>query len=148
MENKIGIKYGIISFIGYIVFFGLMKGFNLVEIIELRFLNLFIMISAVWLAIKNYKKNSFNSSFYYAGFLTGLTTAIVGVLGFVVFMGVYLQFLNPNFMNYLKANEPFGQYLNPVSLMGVLFIEGLASGLISTFGVMQYYKAKTESLNA
>ncbi|MBX2844091.1 MAG: hypothetical protein KTR26_20150 [Flammeovirgaceae bacterium] len=148
MESKIGFRYGILSLIGYILFFGLMKGFNLIEIIEFRFFNLFILTGGIWLAVKHLKDNAYNSSFYYSGFLTGLTATVVGIIGFALFMGVYLHFLDPNFMIFLKNNEPFGQYLNPASIMGVLFIEGLASGLISTFAVMQYYKAKTKSLNA
>jgi hypothetical protein len=138
--QQTAIKYGLITTAGLIGYFLLMKLVGLHQIAELRMLNLIILIAGVWLAIRSYKRKTDDEMDYLQGFGIGMLTSAVSVIIFSVFIFIYLNFLDPAFMETLKQNEAFGQYLNPYMAAVAIFFEGMGSALILSFIIMQYMK--------
>ncbi len=138
--EKTAVKYGLIIAAGLIGYFLLMKLVGLHQIAELRMLNLLILIVGVWLAIRSYKRKTDDEMDYLQGFGIGMLTSAVGTILFSIFIFIYLNFLDPAFMETLQQKEAFGQYLNPYMAAVAIFFEGMGSALILSFIIMQYMK--------
>jgi len=135
--EKVAIKHGLIIFISLVAYFLFMKLVGLFEIHELRGLNFFILFAGVWKALTHFKKKS--NLEYFEGIGLGSLTAIIGVVPFAVFMFFYLQ-ADTQFMANIVANEAFGRYMNPYVLTFLIAFEGGISGVLVSFGMMQYLK--------
>ena len=134
-----GLKAGLFVFIGLLAFFLIMKAIGMVHNLELRALNLLIMAGGVYYAIKSISKR--NPDFdYLKGMGTGLLTAISSSLAFALFNMIYLMAINPDFMDEIRETEPFSEYLNPFSVAIVILMEGISSGVLLSFGFMQWFK--------
>lgn len=134
--ERVAIRYGLITFLGLVVYFMLMKWAGLFEIHELRGLNFFILLGGIGYAIKHYK--TINEDFvYFQGLSLGILTTLATVIPFGVFVFFYLV-IDVNFMQNIITNEPFGQYLNPYILSFLVVFEGIISGGFMSFAIMQY----------
>lgn len=131
-------KYGLLTAIGIIVLFFIMKFAGIVHVIELRALNFFVLAVGVVLALRLFRKTNPDSFTYLKGLGLGMLTAIIASVLFGLFVFVYTNFLDPAFMQSIVENEPFGQYLNPYIAGVAVTVEGIASGLILSFIVMNY----------
>ena len=135
--NRVAIKYGLIIFVSLVAYFLVMKFVGLFEIHELRGLNFFILFVGVWKTLTYYKKKAGLS--YFEGIGLGSLTSLIGVIPFSVFIFFYLQ-ADTQFMANIVANEPFGEYMNPYILGFLIAFEGGISGVLVSFGMMQYLK--------
>ena len=133
-------KYGGLMALALVGFFLLMKAFGLEHNLELRALNLFILFSFVLMSIDNYEKSHPENFAYLKGLGIGLLTAAIGVLSFASLVILYITVINPSFMEIIQQNEPFGDFLNPLLVGCTIVIEGMASGFLATYAIMQYYK--------
>lgn len=139
IEN-IGIKYGILSALAYILFFFLMQLLGLAHFYWLRALNYIFLFAGVFLSIKEYRKSHEHSFAYMNGIGVGTMTAVISTAIFAVFIAFYLGLINPDFMDEIKKNEMFGQYLNPYIAGAAIFLEGSLSGSVTAYILMQYFK--------
>jgi hypothetical protein len=139
IEN-IGIRYGLLSAAGFIAFFLLMRAVGLAQVLELRAFNFFILVTGIAFAIQKLRREENGSVPYLEGLVCGALTVLVSVVVFSVFIFAYLQFISPEFMAYIQQHGMFGRFLNPVMAAVSIFIEGTFSGLIVSFGIMQYMK--------
>ena len=114
-----------------------MKFVGLFEIHELRGLNFFILIIGVWRALTYYRKRKVLE--FFEGIGLGSLTAFIGVIPFALFIFFYLQ-TDTQFMANIVANEAYGEYLNPYILAFLITFEGGISGVLVSFGMMQYLK--------
>ena len=144
--ERLSVRYGIITAISLIVFFFIMKIAGLTGNYELRALNIVFLSAGVYLSIRSYRHKNEEPT-YLGGLGTGLFTSAVALAVFAVFVIVYLEALNPEFMTELKQYEYFGKYLNPYIAGAVIFLEGTMSGLLVSFILMQYYKRSHLSKN-
>jgi len=46
--------------------------------------------------------------------------------------------VNPGFMQWIVDNEPMGRYLNPYMLSFIILLEGVFSGLLVTFVLLNW----------
>lgn len=138
--EKVGMKYGLLTCAGLIGYFLLMKAFNLEHNLELRAFNLVILGSGVLASIKYFKDHAYHSMTYLKGLGAGMLTSIIAVISFSLLVFIYLTFIQPQFMEVIQTNEPFGLYLNPYNVTAIIVFEGLASGFLCSFAIMQYYK--------
>lgn len=137
--EKLGLRWGLITFLLLSAYFLIMKLAGLVHIIELRFLNAFIMFFGVYKAIDIFKKR--NEKFrYFTGLAVGTYTAIVSSALFTIFGLLYVLVLDPSFMTELKQKEPLGLFMNKFLAVFQIFIEGSISGFVFSFIIMQWYK--------
>ena len=121
-------------------FFFLMKAFGLEHNLELRALNIVILSSLVFAAIKEYKKQKNGHLPYLPGIAVGIVTSAVGVILFAVFVLIYLTVIAPEFMTMIKENEPFGDFLNPFLVSFTIVFEGMVSGLLASYASLQYLR--------
>ncbi len=135
--EKVAIKYGLMVFGSLVLYFLVMKWLGLFEIHELRGLNFFILIVGIWKALTYYKKEA--NLEYFEGIGLGALTSVIAVIPFALFIFFYLQ-ADTQFMANIKATEAFGQYLNPYILAFLIAFEGGISGVMVSFGMMQYLK--------
>lgn len=134
-----GRAYGIYTAIALIAFFFLMKLVGLIEVYELRILNVIFLFAGVYLAMRHFRKRAEHPS-YLNGLGVGMLTSAIALLIFSAFVVIYLAAIDPDFMTSLKEDEYFGQYLNPYIAGAAIFLEGTLSGLLVSFILMQYYK--------
>lgn len=143
--EKIGLKYGLITAAGLIVYFFLMKLLGLVHIVELRFLNGLIMAVGVVLAIRAHKILLQGNLPYFRGFGTGIIAAVVATVIFASFMVIYAKVGGGAFVEMLSAERYFGERVAStpgVVIFSVLMIEGIISGVMISFIAMQYFKQR------
>ncbi|WP_425391648.1 DUF4199 domain-containing protein [Ekhidna sp.] len=134
------LRYGVMTTIGLIAFFLVMKLFGLTQITELRALNAIIMFSGAYLAIKKFRDEEFNYSFnYLMGIGTGFAVGMITSILFSVFVMSYL-FLDPAFTQSIIESHSNNAFLNELTLSMVIFIEAMGSAFIFSLISMQYLK--------
>ncbi len=144
MENhkytfeNIAIRYGLMTTVGLIGYFLVMKLVGLVHITELRMLNFIFLVGGIYMAIRRYGENN-ESMTYLKGIAIGFLTSAVAVIPFALFIFIYLQ-LDQGLLNYIREHDQFGQHLNSYILSFIIGFEGFFSGMILTFIIMQYMK--------
>ncbi|WBX73101.1 hypothetical protein PG913_09435 [Tenacibaculum pacificus] len=145
-SNKIIINNAILIFAGIAIFFLLMKVLGLDKISELRFLNFGFILWGINNAIRtNMNKNK--ESLYINNFSVGIGTSIMAVGLSIVGIIIYVDFIDPSFMSVLENSAFWGQNLSLGLVVFALAIEGIASSVICSFILMQYYKNYKISVN-
>jgi hypothetical protein len=128
-------KVAAVTAASLIGFFLLMKLFNLNTVVELRFLNIFIVLFGVRHVLLRKREDNGGKLQYLDGMMAGFMTAFAAAVFFAVFVFIYLN-VDGGFMLYLRNTQPFGNYLTPASASLVTVLEGAASGAIITFMLM------------
>lgn len=142
--NRIPESYGLRIAAGLIGFFLIMKLVGLSHIVELRLLNLFILTAGVYVALKRFKQTHEDRLNYFRGLVTGVATAAVGSLVFALFLFLYMK-LDSSMMQSIIENEPMGRYMNPYIASFIVALEGVFSGLLVTFILINY--VNTDEVN-
>ncbi|MEM9326689.1 MAG: DUF4199 domain-containing protein [Bacteroidota bacterium] len=129
---------------GLVIYFLTMVALGLEHNFGLRTLNAVILASGVFLAIREFKQNTFDTRFsFLSGMGVGFMISLMSAIAFAAFIGLYLV-MHPAFLAEIQATEPQGQYMNEVGLSLLIFIEALASGILFSYGSMQYLKNQRE----
>ncbi|MBF8962184.1 DUF4199 domain-containing protein [Pontibacter sp. FD36] len=143
--EKIGLKYGLFTALGLIVYFLLMKLVGLEQVIELRFLNGVIMAIGVTMAIRAYKISRQGNIGYFSGLGTGIITSALATVLFAVFMVIYIKAFDDALLNVLAGEQFFGgrMAITPgIVIFMVLMLEGVISGFMVAFIAMQWFKRR------
>ncbi|ELR69450.1 hypothetical protein C900_04982 [Fulvivirga imtechensis AK7] len=111
---------------------------GLLYVVELRVMNIFIMIAGILTAIKALRRMSPEEFTYFKGMGTGILTGIVGSVLFGLFIFFYVSFLDTGLMQSIIENEPMGRFMNPYIVSVIIVVEGIASALLVTFVLMNY----------
>ncbi|MBL0105350.1 MAG: hypothetical protein IPP51_17195 [Bacteroidetes bacterium] len=125
-----------------VLLFLTMKLLGLLQLVELRVLNAFIMFLGVRYALLRTRMENSNLLEYLPGMATGFFTALLSSAIFAVFVMVYLKF-DHSFMHYIMATQPFGEFLHPASAALIVMFEGSASGAIIAFALMHLFNRDT-----
>ncbi|GIV37252.1 MAG: hypothetical protein KatS3mg032_1631 [Cyclobacteriaceae bacterium] len=136
--NLVHINYGLRIAGGLILYFLVMKFAGLLHVVELRLLNLFILIGGIYYALKKFQQTHGAHIHYFRALITGFATGAVGSLVFAAFLFVYVSLLDRDFMQYLIENEPMGRFLNPYIASFIVALEGVFSGLLVTFILINF----------
>ncbi len=143
--EKIGIKYGLLTAAGLVIYFFLMNVLNLTHHTALHFLNGIIMTTGVVMAIRAYKRIKHGVLSYFSGLGVGVITAIVGTLLFAVFMVIYVNVGGADLLETLSSQPYIGERINitpGIVIFSVLMLEGVMSGAMVSFIAMQYFKTE------
>jgi hypothetical protein len=132
ISTRIPEIYGTLITLGLILYFFISYLAGFVHIIELRLLNLVILITGVYFALRQYQRTHGGHMDYFHSFVTGMATAAIGTLTFSVFLLVYL-FIDKELMQVIAERQPLGFYLNPYIASFMVSLEGIFSGLFVTF---------------
>ncbi len=139
--ERIGLKIGLITCLGLLAYFFIMKALGLVHIIELRVFNFLILGSGIIYGIRKLKNELHEPNFYLKGLLEGLFISLVAVLPFAVIISLYLEYFDIGLMNNIKEGLASRDYINGFSVFAIIFMEGMASGGIIGYCAMQYFKS-------
>jgi hypothetical protein len=130
------VKVAAVTALGLIFYFLLMKFLNLVTVVELRFVNFFILLLGVRYILLARRKENQGKLEYLSGMMLGVMTAGTASVIFSGFVFLYLKFIDHSLMEYIITTQPFGSYLTPAGSALILFVEGAASGAIISFALM------------
>jgi hypothetical protein len=139
MKNTIEFKNGLVIFLGIGIFFLLMDFLGLTDKNYLRILNAFIVLYGINSTIKsniNKGKTDYFKNFV-SGFKTGVIGVFLGIVGLIIF--IYIKG-GESYLSRLSDTFFFGKDNNIIKYCSVLFFEGIASSLIGSFTLMQYWK--------
>ena len=147
--NRISIKSSILTSVGLIIYFMLMRAFNLHHKIILHYANVIVLFLGLRYSIKHIKTINGDIK-YFEGLKSGIIVSLLSVLIFNIFMYVYTVYLDYNFYNFinekLSFSNNFSSQENIFGMIGLISIEGLSSGFIITFILMQYYKSENSEI--
>lgn len=139
MKNVTELRNGFIIFLGIGLFFLAMDFFGLSDKNYLRALNAFIVIYGINKTIKMNLNNGITDYLenFISGFKTGIIGVFLGIIGLIIYIYIkggesYLSTLSNTFFFLGKTNI--------IMYCSVLFFEGVASSLIGSFVLMQYWK--------
>jgi hypothetical protein len=135
--NRLAENYGLKIAAGLIAYFFLMKLIGLGNVVELRLLNLFILCAGVFFGLKKFKETHEDHLNYFRALITGVAISAVGSIIFALFLFIYMK-LDPSFMANLVEHEPMGRYLNAYIASFIVALEGVFSGLLVTFVLINW----------
>ena len=140
METKKIIAQNAVKiYAGIALFFLIMKVFGLEKIMALRMFNFVIVIWGINSAIKmNIFKN--HETNYLSNIFIGISTSLIAVFASAISLLIYAKFISPDFIHVLESSMLWGDNLSISLISIVIFFEGTASSVISSFIVMQYWK--------
>ena len=137
--NKIIIKNAVLITLLIGGFFLLSKLLGYADNGFLRFLNLVFVLIGIQRAIKtNIYTNKITK--YSANLGIGIQTAALAVALSIVGVVVYIEAINPDFLDTMQQSFLIGGDISTPELILTLVIEGFASTIIGSFMVMQFYK--------
>jgi hypothetical protein len=145
--NRIPESYGLRIAAGLIGFFVLMFLLGFGHVIELRLLNLFILAGGIYFALKKFKETHGTSIHYFRALATGVATGAIGSFIFGVFLFVFLR-IDTGFMEWIVANEPMGRFMNPYIASFIVVLEGVFSGLLVTFVLINYISTEVDNVTS
>lgn len=135
--NRLPENYGLKTAAGLIAYFLIMKFIGLGHHVELRLLNLFILVAGIFFALKKFKETHGQHINYFRALVTGVATGAIASLAFAGFLFTYM-ILDKSMMQAIVENEPMGRYLNPYMASFIVLLEGVFSGLLVTFILINY----------
>jgi hypothetical protein len=138
--ERIGLLAGLLTSLGLVAYFMIMKAFGLAHIIELRFFNFVIMAVGICTGIVYLKNRTQEHEFYLKGLAEGMIITVVAVVSFAIFMTVYLTTVDRVLMHEISTRVPYTGTMDGMVIFVSIFMEGMASGAIITFAAMQYLK--------
>lgn len=141
--NRIPENYGIRIAVGLIAYFLLMKVVGLAHIVELRLLNLVILVLGIYLALRKFRTTHKDRLNYFRALVTGVSTAAIGSVLFALFLFAYMK-VDTSMMQSIIDNDPMGRYLNPYIASFIVALEGVFSGLLVTFILINYVKTDAD----
>ena len=136
-----GVRYGLYTAVGMVIYFIIASLFGLTKHIELSFLNGLILAVGVCLAIVRYKRYRNGRMPYLQGFGTGIITSVVASTAFAFFFILYAGVINPQVMDGIRAQDLFGYDLSVTIAFLAIILQGAMSGVIVSLIAMQYYKS-------
>jgi len=135
--NRIPENYGLRTAAGLIIYFVLMHVVGLGHHVELRLLNLLIIVAGIYFGLKKFKELHGQHINYFRALVTGVAIGAVASIAFALFMFIYMK-LDSDMMQSIIDNEPMGRYLNAYMASFIVALEGFFSGLLVTFVLINY----------
>ncbi|SEE55455.1 DUF4199 domain-containing protein [Polaribacter dokdonensis] len=138
-KEKIIIKNAILIVLMIGGFFLISKALGLEGNPYLRFLNLIFVLIGIRQAVKtNVEVNNVTGYAKNAGVAFG--TSIIGVLLSTLGVLIYIEFIDPEFLSTMNNSFLIGGDVSIFELLFTLVIEGIASSVVGSLIVMQFYK--------
>lgn len=135
--NRIPENYGLKTAGGLTAYFLIMQWLDTHHHVELRMFNLVIITIGIYFALKKFKNTHSDHVNYFRGLIVGVATGAVASVVFAVFLFIYMK-LHPSLLQSIQENEPMGHYLNEYMSAFIVALEGVFSGALVTFVLMNY----------
>ena len=138
--NRIAEIYGTFIFAGLLVYFIVMYIVGLVNVAEPRLLNLIVMGAGIYFALKQYRRTHHGQLNYFRALVLGVNTGFIGTSTFVLFLFIFFMQFQKNFLHSVLAGEALSPYMNTYIATFAVWIEGIFSGFIMTFVLINYLR--------
>nr|WP_262905231.1 DUF4199 family protein [Hymenobacter nitidus] len=135
-----GLRYGLFTAGGMILYFLLASLLHLTDRVEFSFLNGVVLAIGICMAISHYKRVRHDRMPYLHGFGTGIITSIIASTIFGLFFVAYTV-MNPTIMDQLRARDLFGFDLSVTIAFLAILLQSIMSGMIISLVAMQYFKS-------
>ncbi len=135
--NRISESYGLKTAGGLTAYFLIMQVLDTHHHVELRMFNLVILAIGVYFALKKFKNTHTDHVNYFRGLIIGVATSAIASVIFAVILFVYMK-LDPSLLQSIQENEPMGHYLNEYMSAFIVALEGVFSGMLVTFVLMNF----------
>jgi hypothetical protein len=138
---------GFMIFIGIAIYFLLIEYLGLADQFYLRILNLFIVGFGINLTLKQNAHDGIRG--YFANLISGIATSMVGAILSVGSLLFYIEYKGGDaYLQTLSKGFLFGGGDLNISYYCIgLFFESIASSIIISFILMQFWKNKAETIN-
>lgn len=146
-ENKLsanvtGLKAGLIVSVLLIIYFLIMRFLNLTGSAIAWSFNLVILFAGIYFTYRFYRIKTKPNIDYLPGMLMGSITTIVSTGIFTIFVYLFFSSVDATQLLLLKDNILFlGEGVTALRVAGATVVEGISSGIVITFMMMQYYKS-------
>jgi len=135
-----GIVYGLFAAAGLAVYFLLMRMLGLHDEYWLRVFNIVIVGTGLYMLLNNHIRRDHSRIGYLGSLGLGIRYTLTAVGVFILFLALYVNVIDKGFMEELQDATIWGTTITPgLAVMGLL-IEGVVSGMILTFVMMQFFK--------
>lgn len=121
------------------MYFILMRSLGLAENTTLRVFNFVILFGGVYKSIATFKEIIGGEFNYFRGLIMGIKTTLFTAFFFAAGILVY-HAIYPVFIDSILADGRIGGSTSVFGLIGVILIEAIGSGFMSSFMCMQYLK--------
>lgn len=140
---KIALIAGLAIFLLLTLSFLIMSYFHVIQFPELRFLNIFILVIGLVFAYRYYRsKTNILNIAYIEGLWLGMFTSLLSCAAFGIFIFIYFYFIDNTSIQELDGNTlMMGHSLTASAASLSSIVEGLCTGGITSFIIMQYYKS-------
>lgn len=145
--NRIPENYGLRIAAGLIGLFVLMFFLGFGHVVELRLLNLFILGGGVYYGLKKFSDTHGASINYFRALATGVSIGAIGSALFGIFLFIFLK-IDADFMQAIIDNEPMGRFMNPYIASFIVVLEGVFSGLLVTFVLINYISTEVDNVKS
>ncbi len=135
-----GITYGILTAIALIAYFLFMKLFGLETQVWLRIFNFVILGGAIFILLNRRIRRDPAGVGYFGGLGMGIRLTVTAIVVFVLFLAVYVNFIDAHFLEVVEASKMWGADMTMDQVAVGILIEGVVSGVIITFILMQFFK--------
>ena len=135
--KRIPENYGLKIAAGLIGFFVLMWAIGLGHHSELRLLNLFILTAGIFFGLKKFKETHEDHLNYFRALITGVAMGAIASIIFAMFLFIWMK-VDDSMMQAIIENEGMGHHLNPYIASFVVALEGVFSGLLVTFVLINW----------
>lgn len=144
--RAISIKMGLWMLMGFVGFFLLAYLLGFGDRSELRVFNGVIHIYCLYLALQSYQALHPESvSNYMSGVALSLMTSVIGVIGFTLFMTIFLN-LDPELMDNIRQHSQLGTYMNPFTTSLYISAEGLIVSLVGAYILVRVMDMKVHKI--
>jgi hypothetical protein len=96
-----------------------------------------IHVAGIYFALKQYRKTHDGSLNYFRAMSVGFTASTLGTIIFVIVLFITFQIDRELYNNIIK-NEPMGRYLTVYMACFAVATEGVLSGSVATYLLMNY----------
>lgn len=129
--------YGTFIAGGLVLYFVIAYLAGFLHVIELRLLNLLILGTGIYFALKQYHRTHPGELDYFRALAIGVSSAFIGTSTFVLLLFLYLK-IDKTLMQAIIEGEPMGAYLNAYIATFAVWFEGIFSGFIMTFILINF----------
>jgi hypothetical protein len=134
--------YGTVIFLGLVAYLFLIQLLGLLEVMELRLLNVFIFIAGVYYALRQYKRTHEVEITYFKALQIGIAASFIGISTFTLFLFLFIK-LQPEFLE--KVDDPImGKDIDVFIATFSVWLQGTFAGLFATFLVVHTTRTRRE----
>lgn len=141
--EMIGIKAGLIIWVALLIYFVVMLSSNLLQSEIAWIMNILILGAGLMLMYRYYRSRTQLTVDYLPGLTLGIVTTIISVFLYAITVLIWLDVLDPGRIDILKKNILFlgGDQVTAFKAFISILIEGICSGILISYMLMQYYKS-------